>query len=56
VNFAARLESLNKDFNSQFLISEAVHAALGDLRSNAVSLGEVPVKGYDRPMAVWQLG
>ncbi len=56
VNFAARLESLNKDFNSQFLISEAVHAALGDLHNNAVSLGEVPVKGYDRPMAVWQLG
>ena len=56
VNFASRLESLNKDFNSQFLISEAVHAALGDLHNNAVSLGEVPVKGYDRPMAVWQLG
>ena len=29
VNFAARLEALNKDFNSQFLISEAVRDALG---------------------------
>jgi adenylate cyclase len=56
VNFAARLEALNKDFNSQFLISAAVHDALGEECRDAVSLGEVPVKGYDRPMTVWQLG
>ena len=30
VNFAARLEALNKDFNSQFLISAAVRDALGE--------------------------
>ena len=30
VNFAARLESLNKEFNSQLLISSAVRDALGD--------------------------
>jgi adenylate cyclase len=56
VNFAARLESLNKEFNSQLLISSAVCEALGNLGRDAVSLGEVPIKGYDRPMAVWQLG
>ena len=56
VNFAARLEALNKDFNSQFLISAAVHDALGEECPDAVSLGEVPVRGYDRPMTVWQLG
>ena len=56
VNFAARLEALNKDFNSQFLISSAVHDALGAECRDAVSLGEVPVRGYDRPMTVWQLG
>jgi adenylate cyclase len=56
VNFAARLEALNKDFNSQFLISAAVHDALGEECRDAVSLGEVPIRGYDRPMAVWQLG
>ena len=55
VNFAARLESLNKDFNSQFLISAAVRDVLGNLSDDAVSLGEVPVKGYDRPMEVWRL-
>jgi adenylate cyclase len=56
VNFAARLEALNKDFNSQFLISSAVHDALGEECRDAVSLGEVPVRGYDRPVTVWQLG
>ncbi len=56
VNFAARLEALNKDFNSQFLISAAVHEALGQECCDAKSLGEVAIRGYDRPMTVWQLG
>jgi adenylate cyclase len=56
VNFAARLESLNKEFNSQLLISAAVRDALGHEGHDAVSLGEVAIKGYDRPMTVWQLG
>lgn len=56
VNFAARIEALNKDFNSQFLISQAVRDALGEEARDAVALGEVPIRGYDRPMAVWQLG
>jgi adenylate cyclase len=56
VNFAARLEALNKEFDSQFLISADVHDALGEDGKGAVSLGDVAVRGYDRPMAVWQLG
>ena len=56
VNFAARLEALNKDFNSQFRISAAVRDALGEECRDAVSLGEVSVRGYDRPVTVWQLG
>src|SRR5437660_202090 len=56
VNFASRLEALNKDFNSQFLISETVRNALGEACGDAVSLGEVEVRGYERPMAVWRLG
>jgi predicted alpha/beta-fold hydrolase len=56
VNFAARLESLNKEFNSQLLISAVVRDALGNDGSDAVSLGDVAIKGYDRPMPVWQLG
>ena len=56
VNFAARLESLNKEFNSQLLISAAARDALDEAGSDAVSLGEVAIRGYDRPMTVWQLG
>jgi adenylate cyclase len=56
VNFASRLESLNRQFNSQLLISSAVCDALGDAGRDAVPLGEVAIKGYDRPMAVWRLG
>ena len=56
VNFAARLETLNKDFGSQLLISAAVRDALGEGCSDAVSLGEVPIKGYDQTQTVWKLG
>ena len=56
VNFAARVEALNKEFNSQFLISQAVLDELGEDGKDAIALGEVPFRGYDRPMAVWQLG
>jgi len=56
VNFASRLEALNKDFNSQLLVSSAVRNALGDEGGDAVPLGEVPIRGYDAPMTVWQLG
>jgi adenylate cyclase len=56
VNFAARLEALNKEYGSQLLISAAVRDALGDHGNDAVSLGEVAIRGYDRPMLVWQLG
>ena len=56
VNFASRIEALNKEFNSQFLISAAVRDALGEDGADAVALGEVPIRGYEQPMKVWQLG
>jgi adenylate cyclase len=56
VNFASRLEALNKDFHSQLLISSSVRDELGKDGSDAVSLGEVPIRGYDKPMTIWQLG
>jgi adenylate cyclase len=56
VNFASRLEALNKEFGSQLLISSAVLDALGKDGADAISLGEVPVRGYEAPMTVWQLG
>jgi len=56
VNFASRLEALNKEFDSQLLISAEVRAVLGEDCRDAVSRGDVTVKGYDRPVTVWQLG
>ena len=56
VNFASRLEQLNKEFGSQLLISSSVREALGDDGRDAVPLGAVQVRGYDEPMTVWQLG
>jgi adenylate cyclase len=56
VNFASRLEALNKEFGSQLLISTAVREALGEDCGDAVALGEVPIRGYEQPMTVWQLG
>jgi len=56
VNFASRLEALNKEFGSQFLISSAVRDALGKDCPDAIALGEVPIRGYEQPMSIWQLG
>lgn len=56
VNFASRLEALNKDFGSQLLISASVRDALGADGSDAVALGEVEVRGYEQKVPVFQLG
>ncbi|RXT50676.1 adenylate/guanylate cyclase domain-containing protein [Bradyrhizobium betae] len=56
VNFASRLEALNKEFGSQLLISASVREALGDDGKDAVALGEVEVRGYEQKVAVFQLG
>jgi adenylate cyclase len=56
VNFASRLEALNKEFGSQLLISTSVREALGEDGGDAVALGDVPIRGYEQPMTVWQLG
>ena len=56
VNFAARLEALNKELNSQFLISSAVREALGEAAQRRGARGEVPIRGYEQPVPVWQLG
>ncbi|MBV8697648.1 adenylate/guanylate cyclase domain-containing protein [Bradyrhizobium sp.] len=55
VNFASRLEALNKEFNSHLLVSAAVRDALGNACADAKALGDVQIRGYERPVAVWQL-
>jgi len=55
VNFASRLEALNKDFGSQLLVSGQVYDDLKEPRERAVQRGPVTVRGYEQPMPVWQL-
>jgi len=56
VNFASRLEALNKEYGTQLLISSAVRDELGADASDATLVGRVPIRGYAEPMAVWRLG
>jgi adenylate cyclase len=55
VNLASRLESLNKEVGSQFLVSDAVRAAAPDTLGVATPVGPVAVRGYDQPVNVWRL-
>jgi adenylate cyclase len=54
VNLGARLESLNKDYGTRIIISDATRTALKgqyDIRP----LGEVTVKGKSRPVAIYEV-
>jgi len=55
VNLASRIESLNKQFNSQFLISDTVKDAIGDAAIETVSLGKVAVKGRAELVEIFKL-
>ncbi len=56
VNLGARLEALNKDYqtSTHIIISEATHAAAGGAIQTR-RLGEVKVKGKTRPVVVYEL-
>lgn len=55
VIIAARIESLNKQFNSQFLISESVFSNLSHNKDNIASLGSVNLKGIENPVTIYQV-
>ena len=54
VNLGARLESLNKDFHTRVIISEATRAALKG-RYDIRALGEVVVKGKSVPVSIFSV-
>ena len=55
VNFAARLEALNKEFGSQLLVSADVYASVRDGQADAVSLGEIDGPRLRPAEMVWRL-
>lgn len=54
VNLGARLESLNKDYNTRIIISEATRARLKG-RYDIHPLGDVVVKGKSKPVAIFEV-
>jgi adenylate cyclase len=54
VNLGARLESLNKEYGTRIIVSEATRAALKG-QYNLRPLGEVLVKGKSRPVAIYEV-
>jgi adenylate cyclase len=55
VNFASRIEALNKDHGSQLLISDALYRAVGADAADAVTLGAVAVRGYEDVVTIWRV-
>ena len=55
VNLAARIEKLNKDFDSQLLISEMVWQAIDQGPGHAVPMGHVQVRGREQPIQIFQV-
>lgn len=55
VNLASRIEGLNKTFQSQLLISQAVYDAVADAGAGARPLGPQHVKGRAESVNVYQL-
>jgi adenylate cyclase len=53
VNLGSRLESLNKDFGTRIIISEATRALLPGSEFEVVPLGDVVVKGKTRAVAIY---
>ncbi len=54
VNLGARLESLNKDFGTRIIISDATRARLKG-RYDIHPLGDVVVKGKSKPVAIFEV-
>ncbi len=54
VNLAARLESLNKEFHTSIIVSEATRSRLGD-EAQVRALGGVKVKGKTVETTVYEL-
>jgi adenylate cyclase len=55
VNVAFRIEQLNKELNSSFLVSESVQETAGEL-GGVESSASVPIRGRNAPVRVYKLG
>ncbi len=52
---AARLEHLNKEFNSSVIVSQDVNDNMNTEGVEFISLGDVIVKGFVNPIEIYKL-
>jgi adenylate cyclase len=55
VNLASRIESLNKEFGAQFLLSDAARREVGAEAPDAIALGDIAIRGYETKVPIWRL-
>ncbi len=55
VNVAFRIEQLNKELNSSFLVSESVQETVGELEGVESSVS-LPIRGRTAPVRIYKLG
>src|ERR1051326_5872595 len=55
VNLASRIEKLNKQFQSQLLVSENVWQSIGEKSEDAIPMGNVVVQGPEKGIGIYQL-
>ncbi|HEU0208987.1 MAG TPA: adenylate/guanylate cyclase domain-containing protein [Candidatus Udaeobacter sp.] len=55
VNVAFRIEQLNKELNSSFLVSESVQGTVGELEGVESSVS-LPIRGRNAPVRIYKLG
>ncbi|MGC8550154.1 MAG: CHASE2 domain-containing protein [Acidobacteriaceae bacterium] len=56
VNLASRLESLNKEFHTEIIMSESTYTLVKDRFRNAYSLGATPVRGFGDQVNIYSIG
>lgn len=56
VNLASRLESLNKQFHSEIILSESTYKLVKDRFKDIYSLGATPVRGFGGEINIYSIG
>lgn len=56
VNLASRLESLNKEFGTEIILSEGTYALVKDRVAGLYALGAAPVRGFGEQITVYGIG
>jgi adenylate cyclase len=56
VNLASRLESLNKDFGTEIIVSEGTYQRVKDRMSGFYPLGATPVRGFGEEITIYGIG